>query len=375
MIKVVYILSLIFKSLEYEWIVRYLDRSKIELVFILLNPIPSELQQWLIDNGIKTYYIPFHGKKSYPRCLYKTIKILKHERPDFVNCNLLDANMIGLTAAWMTGVKNRVYTRHHSTFHHVYFRKGRYYDYYANGLATQIVAVSSLVKKVLVEYEGVPSEKVRLIPHGFGIPDFERVGVEEVEGLRKKYAIQDKGPIIGAISRYIEWKGVQYIIPAFVEILKEFPDAVLLIANARQGTYTPQILSLLAEVPPESYREIEFESNIIAFYRLLDVFVHVPIDDHSEAFGRIYPEALASGVPMVCTISGIAHDIIHDQKNAITVPHKDSSAIAHAIKLILSDGTLWESLSKEAKKTAAKYMNMDIQKGLLEKLYLGINDE
>src|SRR5690606_19968212 len=103
-----------------------------------------------------------------------------------------------------------------------------------NGLATQIVAVSSLVKKVLVEYEGVPSEKVRLIPHGFGIPDFERVGVEEVEGLRKKYAIQDKGPIIGAISRYIEWNGVQYIIPAFVEILKEFPHAVLLIANARQ---------------------------------------------------------------------------------------------------------------------------------------------
>ena len=371
--KVTYILSLIYKSLEYEWIVRYLDKSKIELTFILLNPKETDLQQWLIDNNVRTYHVPFFGKKSYLRCLVDVYRILKKEKPDFVNCNLLDANMVGLSAACLAGVPNRIYTRHHSTFHHVYFRKGRIYDYFSNAVATQIVAVSSLVQRVLTESERVPAKKVKLVPHGFGIPDFEHVAPERIDYLKAKYRIQGKSPVIGVISRYIEWKGVQYIIPAFNEVLKKLPNAVLIIANARQGAYTPVISRLLNELPQESFREIEFESDIIAFYKLLDVFVHAPIDDHSEAFGRIYPEALASGVPLVCSISGIAHDIVNHRKNALVVPHKDSTAIARSILHIIEDKDLARSLSKSAKETALKKMEMNIQKAKLEELYLGAN--
>jgi glycosyltransferase involved in cell wall biosynthesis len=369
-VKVTYILSLIFKSLEYEWIVRYIDRSKIDLTFILLNPTTCELQEWLNNQGIKTYHVPFYGKKSYPRCLISVYNILKKESPNFVNCNLLDANLIGLSAAYLAGVPNRVYTRHHSTFHHVYFKKGKYYDYYSNFLATQIVAVSSLVRRVLVEMEGVSEEKVRLIPHGFGLPDFESVSIQRIDILKAKFTISEKSPVVGVIARYIEWKGIQYIIPAFAEILKTFPNAILLIANAKQGTYTKQIVSLLSNLPNDSYREIEFESDILAFYKLLDVFVHVPIDDHSEAFGRIYPESLASGVPLVCTISGIAIDIIKDQVNALVVPHKNSKAIASSITKILKCDDLRASLSRHAKETAAQSMSMERQKELLENLYL-----
>jgi glycosyltransferase involved in cell wall biosynthesis len=370
MVKVTYILSLIFKSLEYEWIVRYLDRSKIELTFILLNPHHCELQSWLETQGVKVYFVPFYGKKSYAQCTLKVFGILRELKPDFVNCNLLDANMIGLTAARFAGVPNRIHTRHHSTFHHVYFKKGRIYDYYANYMSTQIVAVSSLVKKVLVEREGVDDDKVRLIPHGFGIPDFENVQEARVNKLKVKYDIADKTPVIGAISRYIEWKGVQYIVPAFAKILNNYPNAVLLIANARQGTYSTSIINQLSKLPKESYREIEFESDVLAFYKLLDVFIHTPIDDHSEAFGRIYPESLASGVPLVCTISGIAHDIIEDGKNALVVPYKNAEAIADAVQRILKNTDLSRTLSINAKTSAADSLNMNKQKHLLENLYL-----
>ena len=369
--KVIYILSLINKSLEYEWIVRYLDRRRINLIFILLNPTESELQRWLIAKEVTTYHVPYFGKKSYPRCMLAVYKILKKEKPDFVNCNLLDANLIGLSAAWFARVPNRIYTRHHSTFHHVYFRKGTIYDYISNALATQIVAVSSLVRRVLTEDEHVPGEKIRLVPHGFGIPDFDDVARERISSLKLKYGIQSRSPVIGVISRYIEWKGVQYVIPAFKDVLERFPNAVLIIANARQGTYTPVITRMLNELPKESYREIEFESDIIAFYKLLDVFVHAPVDDHCEAFGRIYPEALASGVPMVCSISGIAHDIVHHRQNALVVPHKDSAAIARSILQILVDKDLANLLARNAKESAMANMNMDIQKARLEKLYLG----
>ena len=128
MVKVTYILSLIFKSLEYEWIVRYLDRSKIELSFILLNPGSTELEIFLIDNAVEVIRVPFKGKKSYPSALIECYNILRRIKPNYINCNLLDANVIGLTAGFLAGIKNRVYTRHQSTFHHVYFPKGKLYD-------------------------------------------------------------------------------------------------------------------------------------------------------------------------------------------------------------------------------------------------------
>ncbi|MCB0496869.1 MAG: glycosyltransferase family 4 protein [Cyclobacteriaceae bacterium] len=371
MIKVTYILSLIFKSLEYEWIVRYLDKSKIELSFVLLNPVKSELEEFLIDNDIEVTRITFKGKISYPKALFQTYRILRRINPDYINCNLLDANLIGLTAGYFAGVKNRIHTRHHSTFHHVYFPKGKIYDYYSSFLSTEIVAVSSLVKKVLVEKEGVLPVKVRVIPHGFGLEDFNSVSKDRVKHLKEKYNIGERSPIIGVISRYIEWKGVQYIVPAFKEVLINYPNAILLIANARQGKNTANVIKLLKEIPAETYREIEFESDIIAYYKLLDVFIHTPIDDHSEAFGRIYPESLASGVPLVCTISGIAHDIIKHDYNALVVPHQNSHEIANAVNRILSSESLRQNISNNARETAKEYSDMKIQKRLLEDLYLG----
>jgi glycosyltransferase involved in cell wall biosynthesis len=371
MVKVTYILSLIFKSLEYEWIVRYLDKSKIKLSFILLNPEKTELESFLLDHDIEVKRVPYYSKKSYPRAIISTYKLLKRIKPNFINCNLLDANNVGLTAGLLAGVKNRIHTRHHSTFHHVYYPKGRVYDLYANRLSTQIVAVSSLVKNVLIEKEMVEPEKIKVIPHGFGIDDFNSVSQERIMKLREKYSIKNESLVIGSISRYIEWKGVQYIIPAFKKVLEKYPNAIFLIANARQGEHTDSILKQLEELPNDSYREIIFESDILAFYKLLDVFIHVPVDEHSEAYGRIYPECLASGVPMVCTISGIAHDIIKHEYNALVVPYRNSTAITENVIKILESKNLKESLSTNGRKSAYELANIETQKILLENLYLG----
>src|SRR5256885_4070776 len=39
--------------------------------------------------------------------------------------------------------------------------------------------------------------------------------------------------------------------------------------------------------------------------KLLDVFVHAPIAPQVEAFGQVYVEAMAAGVPSVITRAGI----------------------------------------------------------------------
>jgi glycosyltransferase involved in cell wall biosynthesis len=171
------------------------------------------------------------------------------------------------------------------------------------------------------------------------------------------------------ISRYIKWKGVTYGIEAFEGLLATYPKAHLILANA-QGPDRTLVQDALAKLPHGSYTEIGFEEDIAALYQLFDVFVHLPIDDHFEAFGQTYIEALACGVPAVFTLSGIAAEVIEANENALVVPYKDSLATAAAIGKLLEDDELKRKLIRNGKLTAERF-NLKTFISQLEKLYTG----
>src|SRR5204863_3109374 len=119
----------------------------------------------------------------------------------------------------LAGVEKRIYSRHHGSYHHEYFPTAIKYDRFINFLSTDIVAISENVKNILIGYEGVPEEKIHLIHHGFDLDSFRNVSEEKIELMKQKYLPESAYPVVGVISRYIEWKGIQFIIPAFRKIL------------------------------------------------------------------------------------------------------------------------------------------------------------
>jgi glycosyltransferase involved in cell wall biosynthesis len=219
----------------------------------------------------------------------------------------------------------------------------------------------------LIDWEKVPANKIELIPHGFLLKNFSSPSEEIVTNLRKKYDIIGRRPVIGVISRFIELKGVHYIIPAFHEVLSTYPDAVLLLFNA-EGDYSKSISHLLSSLPQKNYRTILFEPEIAAAYHLMDVCIHVPIANHLEAFGQVYIESLAAGVPLVCTLSGIANDIMIHKKNSWIVPYENASEIANGIRSILFDDPLRENIIHGGKETVQAFSLQRMIENL-EKMY------
>jgi glycosyltransferase involved in cell wall biosynthesis len=350
MIKVTYIISDVNKALAFEWIASGIGKEEYCLSFILLNPGPTILEDFLRSNNFETYLVKCSSKKQWLPALFQTYRLLKKLKPDVVHCHLIKANIIGLTAAKLVGIKKRVYTRHHSSLHHIYFKKGVWLDKYSNRLATHIVAISRVVQRILIDWENVPSNKIILIPHGFLLESFKEVSVERIEGFKSRHSLTNNDFIVGVISRFTEWKGIQYIIPAFKKFLKIKPNAVLLLLNAA-GDYEDHIIQLLQEISASTYRLIPFETDIAAAYKAMNVFVHAPVDEHSEAFGQIYVEALAAGVPSVLTLSGIAPEFIQHEENALVVPFKSGDAITQSIIRVMED-----------KKLASKMVNNGRQK-------------
>lgn len=364
--RVTYILSNIDKAIAFEWITENLDSNRFEISFILMHHEKPYLHQWLSEKGIQSLYIKHNGKKSYPTTFLKVFKALRKIKPAVIHTHLFDANLIGLFTGKILNIKKRIYTRHHSTYHHDNFPKAVKYDKWSNKMATKVVAISKNVRNVLVEKEDVPSQKIAMIPHGFDLEKFAKVPIESINQLTHKYDIKGQ-PTIGVISRYIKWKGIQYIIPAFKNILKVYPNAILVLANAN-GPDKSYIQELLNEIPEKNYREIPFEKNLFALYKLFDIYIHTPIDSKIEAFGQTYVEALASKTPSVFTLSGIANEFIEDKKNALVVPYKDSKSIESSILELLENQNLKEKIVENGIKSVKKYNLVSFVESL-EKLY------
>jgi glycosyltransferase involved in cell wall biosynthesis len=366
--KLVYIVSDINKAIAFEWIVNSLDKRKISLFFIFINCEDSYLRFFVEKENIPSYSISYSVSLSIFKAIWKCIRVLKLIRPDIVHCHLFHANIIGLVAAKIVGVRKRIYTRHYSDYHHVYFPKVVKYDKFVNWIATDIIAISEVVKKTLIEKEKVNKNKIKLIHHGFDLKAFEIEDVEILENLRTNYNEENRWPVIGVVSRLTELKGIHFIIPAFKDFLKTYPNALLLIFNA-QGDYENIINCLIGQLPENSYRKVKFEQNITSLYHLFDVFVHVPIYQNIEAFGQTYVEALASGVPSVFTLSGIANEFIEDEKNALVVPFKNKDAIYNALIRIITDKELCKRLIIRGKNDVLEKFQLTKMITELEGLY------
>ena len=95
----------------------------------------------------------------------------------------------------------------------------------------------------------------------------------------------------------------------------------------------------------------------------------MPIDENCEAFGQTYVEALASGIPSIFTLSGIANEFIINERNALVVPYKNSDAIYNSCIRLLNDKTLCNSLIENGKKDVTQKFQLEQMINSLEALY------
>lgn len=370
-IKVCHVLSDVDQSHLIETTGEVMDKAKYQVGFVFMGQKKPRLFDFFKERGYETEFFEFRGRKELPAAVWKLKEIFKRLRPDVVHTHLVEASLAGLVAAKLLRIKNRVHTRHHGIESHVYYPHGVYYDRVANHLSKKIVAISSVVVETLTEREGVSRDKVVKIPHGFDLEHFV-ADENRVKAVKAKYGLEGRHPVVGSIGRFIHWKGVQNIIPAFKTLLSAYPQAKLVLANAT-GPYGPDIHKLLKEnLAERDYVTIKFESDVFALYQAFDAFVHVPVNKDLEAFGQVYVEALAMKVPSVFTLAGIAGDFIVDGENAVVVPYDNSEAIAGGLSLILRDDKVRHKITNRGREDVWKMFHSDRFGAQLDALYTGL---
>ncbi len=330
---ILYLLSDIEDAKQFEWLVdSNQNKNNFKIKFILINNSnkKSKLENFLKRNDslIKKFY--YKKKFSFFIIILKLFFLLIRNKPKIIHCHARKASIIGIVLSYILGIKKRIYTRHHGNENDQNYFKGYLVDKLISILSTNIVSISNNTTELLIKENKKNLSKITEINHGFNFDEINKINLNKIDEIRKKYKINVNKTVIGVISRFINWKGVEFTIMAFKEYFIKNPHSVLIIANAN-GPYKKNILHYLNDIPKKNYILIDFETDIISLYRTFDIFVHVPIDPYCEAFGQVYIESLALKIPSIFTKSGIGNDFLQHKKNCFIANYKDYNSIYNGI--------------------------------------------
>lgn len=366
--KICYIISDIDKAVYFEQTALALRNEGMDVSYVLINCTNKNLHIFLEKHNFPVFTLEAPSLMKSRKAICECKNLLKQLNVDLVHCHLAHANWIGLWAAKRAGIKTRIYTRHSGEPLASHWKE-KLIDRIQNRLATKIVAISKNVADLLMK-QGVPQSKRVIIHHGFNLDRFSNPEASEVIRIKDQYNPAKQSPNVGVIARWLELKGIQYIITAFELFLKTYPNARLYLFGASDNAdYSTEITLLLKRLPTENVCVVPFEHNVFDLYQLFDCYIHVPVNSSCEAFGQTYVEALAAGIPSIFTLSGVASEFIVHEENALVVPFKDSIGIYNSLLRLSTDAALCAQLIPNGIQSVNRHFRFDSYIENLQKLY------
>ncbi len=154
----------------------------------------------------------------------------------------------------------------------------------------------------------------------------------ETIGYRAAHGLPDR--FILYAGRFVPSKGIFDLLAAYEGLPAEITSAVGLVFVGG-GPAESHLRTLSGKSPRGRISVLSFRQreDLAALYASADVFV---FPTHSDPWGLVVNEAMACGLPIVCTdIAGCVADLVSDGWNGKVVPSGAPLALADAIELLL----------------------------------------
>lgn len=236
--------------------------------------------------------------------------------------------------------------------------------------ASRIIAVSQAVAATL-EGQGIfDSDKIVTIPNGINIERFAETAKHRTRPL--DHDNDATKLIVGMVGHLAPIKGQRDYVRAAAIVAAERLDVDFVIVGedkARTGEHRSAIESLIAELKlKKRIQLLGWLDDVRGVLGSLDLFVS---PSRAEPFGLVIVEAMASGVPVVATMSEGAREIIEDGVTGRLVPLEDPDALAKAVKELLADPSERQRLSVNALNKVQLY-SLGRMVDATEQLYLDV---
>ena len=332
-------------------LVRRLDRARFDVKVACFHPEGAWLRR--VEEVASVTAFPIHGF-ARPATVTQAAAFARwcrrHRIAVVQSCDLY-ANVFALPAAAVAGVPVRIGSRRElnpdKTAAQIALQRHAY-------RCARTVVANSPAAAAQLEREGVPRDRIRVIPNG--------VAIERFTPVRSARAVRT----ILTVANLRPEKGHDVLLRAAARLAASHPDLSFVVAG--DGPRAAELRAMADRLGVAD--RVEFLGHVEDVPSLLaraDVFV---LPSLSEAFPNAAIEAMAAGLPVIASATGGLLDLVDHQRTGVLVPAADPEALAEAIGALAADPAGAARLGAAAREDVAHRYAFDRMVRSFEDLYL-----
>jgi len=274
---------------------------------------------------------------------FKLSRLIKNESYELVHVHNQMAWLYGGIGAILAG-KPLLYTEHTflQKFKPSQQRHMKRLLFWVGRKTRLVTTVAKHLIPGLEQDMGIPHERIRNIYNGIDPAPYQ-LTIDRERKMRE-LGLSPKKRIVGIVASLTEAKDHATLVKAFSLVLRDVPDAVLLIVG--EGALEADIRSLVASLNiGEHVCFLGVRRDIPELLQLFDVFT---LSSLVEGLPVSLLEAMASGCPVVVTrIPGV--DELVDERSGVLVPHSNPEEQAAALVRLLTHEDMAQMLASAAR--------------------------
>lgn len=301
----------------------------------------SLLSELTLD--LKMYHFPrldkrlLSGISGFKRALNESMK----EGPfDLVHVH--GAHELLFLARGRVGEIPFVFTNHgyHGDVFNISYRTA---SWVCNRVADAVICVSDFEGQKMLG-TGLSRDKLHVIHNGVAEGDLQLE--VEPEPLFRRFSIPKDKTLIGTVARLVKFKGVEYLIEAFADVVERCPDTHLIIVGTGDELENLKDLAKALDV----YDKVSFTGYVKEALTIMSIFDIFALPSLVEPFGMVCAEAMACSKPVVASAVGGIPEIVIPQETGYLVPPEDAKALEKRLEELILDKEMRERLGKNGRR-------------------------
>jgi glycosyltransferase involved in cell wall biosynthesis len=213
------------------------------------------------------------------------------------------------------------------------------------------IAASRAIKDILV-HDRIPAGRIEVVYDGI---DVEKIQNRPAIDLHAEYWLPHGVPVVANVGALVGHKGQRFLIDAMPLVLREVPDAHLVIFGEGElrAPLERQIkqLSLTKRVLLPGFRE-----DVLSLVKSADLFVMSSV---TEGLGSAVLDAMAMGLAVVGTTAGGIPEAVVPGVTGELVPPSEPKSLAAAMVKLLKNADLRRSYGDAGLKHVADNFGVD----------------
>lgn len=337
-----------------------LDKDKYEIHLITLTNDKLALISSL-DTNVKVHSLDYTSKKLKSfNGLYKglkdLVKLLKIIKPMIIHNHLTSYYLLFV----LIGMKlSNLKLKHFRTIHtagsfygdqSTIISKLRLYieQVSMKNIETHLISVSKTVHKNNILYFQKFVKDIKLISNGVDMNKYNKNNFNHI--AKNNFRIESNKVVITYVARVTDGKNHDLLIDIFIDVSKEVPNAILVIAG------DGELRNVLEQKVKSKYIEnIIFLGAINNIPELLSITDIGVFPSSFEGFGLVMLEKLAMKLPIVASDIEPFREIVKDKESAFLVSLDDKKKFVESIVALCKDEKLKEKMGEQAYLAAKKF--------------------